>query len=138
MSYADMPRLHTDATWVDQMDALIANRRTKPEAIAGLRVLAMHHHAMSTLARADECRGKRICQMGIFDYPPAGDKHSPGSRQDLQATMFAINFGKLNSGDTADYRITGRHKDVRIAGRAPVLTAVSGEVILYEAGCEAS
>ena len=106
----DAPQTDTD----DKHEALTAKlvmREDSREFVSGMRALALYNFCMSTICRADEARSKLLCQQLIFDYPPVPD--TVGSQQDLQCSIFSMTSGKTNAGDTKEYRVAGRHNNVR-------------------------
>ena len=107
---ADAPQLDPDEKHLDLVDHLI-KRADKREFTSGMRALALHNFCSSTFSRADEARSKLICQQVPFDYPPVPD--TIGCQQPLQTVLLSMVSGKTNAGDTKEYRVAPRHKDVR-------------------------
>lgn len=101
---ADAPQVITDV----HLMALAVNyldTENKRHLVVGIRELAMDRHTLSTMGRSDEARQKRICQQIPFDYPAASEQEPGVSMQPLWTTVYSMDYGKRNAGNSKDYQV---------------------------------
>ena len=92
--------------WVD--------RSNVRDFVSGVRTLALHNNAYSTMSRPDEARLRRACQAVPWILSAAPD--TSGCKQPLLGILYSRDTGKRNAGDDRDYQAAARHRNVRILG----------------------
>ena len=85
-------------------------REGRREQLSGLKGHAMHVYSLSGMARGQQARDLRKCQILTYDLPPVPDV--PGSQQVMHVTAYGRDTGKLSVGDRTNYSATAKHKNV--------------------------
>lgn len=119
---ADAPTLIEESQHMSLLESHLV-KDNKRAYVAGMRDVAMHNHAMSTMGRSDEGRQKKVCSQVLLNYPiPEDDLAYNGSKQLLQTTIFSMSAGKTNDGESKDYQAAARHSNVSILGFTWLIT----------------
>jgi len=77
-----------------QMLADHLGREGRREQLSGLKGHAMHVYSLSGMARGQQARDLRKCQILTYDLPPMPDV--PGSQQVMHVTAYGRDTGKLS------------------------------------------
>ena len=105
------PEMKDEATLQMLADHYLG-REGRREQLSGLKGHATHVYSLSGMARGQQARDLRKCQILTYDLPPMLDV--PGSQQVMHVTAYGRDTGKLSVGGRTNYSATAKHKNASL------------------------
>ena len=100
----------TDPEKLQELLDHYGGRLSRREQLAGLKGGAMYIYTKCGMARGEQVRNLRECQILNYDFPPIPDIKM--SQQTMEVLAFSQDVGKMSVGDRTNYAAATKHRDV--------------------------